>query len=330
MEDKYRICSECFNDIGLKIEAKKIGIKNNDICPSCGNKKGYKLDNELLDDLCHKFFVLNNYYKSSYGGSFYIKYNKYHYNNDDNIIFAKNLNNDIEIFRQHLQIGFFYNSPRLCYFGENDYIHNLSEHYNSKIFKNAMEQLIEKSRTKYYNSKNIFYRLRKNPQHPTLSFEYDSAPRGRGRFNEIQTKLLYASKDIETCIKECRVNEMDELYIATLRPVNKLKLLDFTNIDDLNDNDLFESIGFAINLLMNANENSYKICRKIANYIKRQGFDGFISDSHFKPYLNNSAINITIFGSPIKENKVKVLNINRLNLNKIKYDISFGSSIEYN
>ena len=191
-----------------------------------------------------------------------------------------------------------------------------------------MEQLIEKSRTKYYNSKNIFYRLRKNPQHPTLSFEYYSAPRGRGRFNEIQTKLLYASKDIETCIKECRVNEMDELYIATLRPVNKLKLLDLTNINDINDTDLFESISFAINLLMNANENSYKICRKIANFIRKQAFDGFISDSHFKPYLDNKAINISIFGSPIKENKVKVISINRLNLNKINYKISLGASIE--
>lgn len=329
MDDKYRICSECFNDIGLKIEAQKIGIKNNEVCPYCRNKKGYKLNKELLDNLCHNFFVLNNTYKSFYGGSYYIQYNNFHYNNDDNIIFAENLKNDVEIFRQFLKIGFFYYPPRLCYLGENDYIHNFSEHYNSKKFKRAMEKLIEKSRIKYYNSKNIFYRLRKNPQHPTLSSEYDSAPRGRGRFNERKTKLLYASKNIKACIKECRVNEMDELYIATLRPVNKLKLLDFININDF-DNDLFESIGFAINILMNANENSYKICRKIANFIKMQGFDGFISDSHFKPYLNNKAINITLFGSPIKENKVKVININRLNLNKIKYDISFGSCLENN
>lgn len=328
MQNKYIICSECFNDAGLKNEAKKIGIKNNSICPNCGNQKGYKLDIELLDNLCHKFFVLNNSYKSTYGGSYYIKYNNSHYNNDDDIIFAKKLNNDVEIFRQHLKIGFFYYPPRLCYLGENDYIHNFSEHYNSKKFKNAMGKLIEKSHKKYYNSKYIFYRLRKNPQHPTLSSEYDSAPKGSGRFNGRITQLLYASKDIKTCIKECRVNEMDELYIAALKPINKLKLLDLTNINDINDADLFESISFAINLLMNANNNSYKICRKIAKYIQTQGFEGFISDSHFKPYLSDKAVNITIFGSPIKENKIEVININRLNLNKIKYNISFGASIE--
>ena len=60
-------CSECFNDIGLKKEAKNIGIKNSSICSNWGNKKGYKLDTELLDDLCHNFFVLNNTYKFSYG-----------------------------------------------------------------------------------------------------------------------------------------------------------------------------------------------------------------------------------------------------------------------
>lgn len=121
---------------------------------------------------------------------------------------------------------------------------------------------------------------------------------------------------------------MDELYIATLKPVNKLKLLDLTSINDLNNNDLFESINFAVKLLINANENSYKICRKIANFIQKQGFDGFISNSHFEPYLDNKAININIFGSPIKEKKVKVININRLKLNKVNYNISFRTSIE--
>lgn len=140
------------------------------------------------------------------------------------------MKNDVEIFRQHLKIGFFYYPPRLCYLGENDYIHDFSAHYNSNNFKNAIKKLIEKSRTKYYNSKNLFYRLRKNPQNPTLISEYDSAPRGKGRFNKSNNQLLYASKSIKACIKECRVNEMDELYIATLKPVNKLKLLDLTNI----------------------------------------------------------------------------------------------------
>ena len=45
---------------------------------------------DLLDDLCHNVFVLNNSCKSVYGSSSYIKYNNYHHNNDDNIIFAEN------------------------------------------------------------------------------------------------------------------------------------------------------------------------------------------------------------------------------------------------
>ena len=240
MDSKYFLCSECFKDIGLKTEAKKVSIKDNSVCIHCGKKTGNKLNKKLLDVLCHNFFVINSSYKHTYGGSYYINYNKAHYGTDDNIMFTKSLEDDVKIFQKYLKIGFFFYGPRLCYLGENKYLRQFSKHGNSNEYNNAIKKLIENSKIKYYTPKNIFYRLRKNPQNPTLNTEYDSAPSGKGRYNQNGMRLLYASKDIQTCIQECRIIDSDKLYIATLKPTKRLKLLDLTNISHTDNVDLFE------------------------------------------------------------------------------------------
>ena len=47
MDSKYFLCSECFKDIGLKTEAKKVSIKDNSVCIHCGKKTGNKLNKKL-------------------------------------------------------------------------------------------------------------------------------------------------------------------------------------------------------------------------------------------------------------------------------------------
>jgi HicA toxin of bacterial toxin-antitoxin, len=39
---------------------------------------------------------------------------------------------------------------------------------------------------------------------------------------------MYSSPDLQVCIRECRVSEKDELYVATLAPLRILRLLDLS------------------------------------------------------------------------------------------------------
>lgn len=328
MKNDYILCSECFKDFGLRLEAENFGVKNKKTCPNCDSHRGFKLTKEQLNELCFSFFVQNSSYKAIYGGAPLIQYNEAHFNLDDDIDFSKFIQEDIELFRKHLKIGFFYYGPRLCYLGENTPLKSFLQHGNSKECKEALKTLLEHSEIKYYDENNIFYRLRKNPADPFKESEYDSAPKGTGRFNDSGFKLMYASNDIETCVHECRVKMNDELYMVTLKPTKKLKLLDLTKINDPYEYDLFESFDYAMNLLFNADKNSYTACRKIAKYIARFKFDGLLSNSYFNNYLKKKTINVTLFGNPIKEGKVKIIGINRLFVNKMHYDISFGPTVD--
>jgi hypothetical protein len=80
---KILICSDCFKDEGLKLDAFKIGIANSQICKNCKSKKGNKLTKELVLALCDRFFVRGSIRKCDFGGYPVIMYNNHHYNNSD-------------------------------------------------------------------------------------------------------------------------------------------------------------------------------------------------------------------------------------------------------
>ena len=51
------LCSNCFHDEGLRLDAERIGIEINSACPNCGSDTGRKLDKEVIAALAHRFFV---------------------------------------------------------------------------------------------------------------------------------------------------------------------------------------------------------------------------------------------------------------------------------
>ena len=85
--------------------------------------------------------------------------------------------------------------------------------------------------------------------------------------------VLYCSKDIEGCVHECRVTVDDELYLATLKPTQDLKLLDLTELlhEEVSE---FESLDLAVHMLFFAAEHSYEISRQIAVAANKAGFYG--------------------------------------------------------
>ncbi|HEY8707847.1 MAG TPA: RES domain-containing protein, partial [Burkholderiaceae bacterium] len=152
------------------------------------------------------------------------------------------------------------------------------------------------------------------------------------------------------CVHECRVSAEDELFVATLKATKELRLL---NLSALLKEDIavteFESLDMAVYMLFLAGKHSYGIAQAIAAAAEADGFDGLVYPSYFSmlrtgavpfetaygissrrmtsrhDYEQSKAVpNLAIFGRPVKDGRVKVTCIDRLVLQRVKYDFHFG------
>jgi len=343
--NKQILCSECFQDQGLKLLAEKIGFENKANCCNCNKSNGSKLSIEQVEILAYRFFVVGSILKTKYGAAPLIQFNEHQ---KTSVKFSDSLKNDVELFEKTLGVGFFHYGPRLWMIGE---IEPLKELQNKNTRKNILKRIIKEFPTFELKTTDLFYRIRVNPTNPNNKNEYDSPPQpGNGRLDSEVQPVLYGSQDLEVCIHECRVTVEDELYVATLKPKSKLKLLDLTEVIE-EDCTEFESLDLTIQMLFLAGKHSYEISKELSLIVKQSGFDGIIYPSFFslvrtgkvpfqtvygistrkipqyKDFEKGSTIqNIGLFGRPIKENKVEVVNINKLGLNRIIYDYQFGPS----
>jgi len=343
------LCSNCFKDQGLRIDAFNIGIDKNSLCPQCKTENGRKLNKELVEKLAYRFFVRGTLHRTYFCGAPVIQFNEQHYKNSS-IDVQKWLEDDIKLIEDTIKVGFFYYGPRLWMVGEVEPLKKLeSKSERHEIINRIMKEYP----TRIFSKKEIIYRLRREPTYPSNFDEYDSPPSeflGKNRLDSIKLPIMYASQDVEVCIHECRVTVDDKLFLATLCPTKDLNLLDLTEIID-EDGDVteFESLDIAVHMLFFAGERSYKITRKIALTAYQAGFDGLIYPSYFslfrtgampfdsvygisvrkfpsyKTHAKSQIIpNIALFGRPIEKKIIAVKCINRLVLNKIKYDVLFG------
>ncbi|MDI1306538.1 MAG: RES family NAD+ phosphorylase [bacterium] len=339
------LCSNCFNDEGLKIDAYSIGIRNTKTCPNCKSEIGNKLTKDIVRQLCYRFFVRGTIERFKYGGCPLVQFNEQNYKQSE-IDVSPWLVKDVNLIEQAGEIGLFYYGPRFWMFGEVEPLKSLqNEHEKNKIIK----RILDVYPTKNLTDKEYFYRLRKNPKTPHEILEYDTAPDeflGKFRFDKTDLPLLYGSPEL--CIHECRTTVEDNLFVAKLAPTQTLKLLDLTELIE-EDTTEFESLDIAIHFLFLAGEHSYSICREIASAAKEKGFDGIVYPSYFSyvrtgeipfetvygmsirriPQLkelaqSQSIPNVALFGRPILENKLKVECINKVIINRVTYDLTFG------
>ena len=83
------------------------------------------------------------------------------------------------------------------------------------------------------------------------------------------------------CLHECRVAAEDEVYIATLAPLRRLRLLNLAEVPWEEPVTEFESLDMAIHMLFLAGSHSYEISREIASAAHSNGFDGLVYPSYF-------------------------------------------------
>jgi hypothetical protein len=202
------------------------------------------------------------------------------------------------------------------------------------------------------NTDECFYRLRKAPAHPDEFPEYDPPPGeklGEGRFDTAELPILYGAQDLEVCLHECRVAADDEVYIATLVPLRRLRLLNLAEALWEEHVTEFESLDMAVHMLFLAGRHSYGISREIACAAQKCGFDGLVYPSYFtllrtgstpfettfgishrrfpgfRDYApKNTISNLALFGRPVTDGSVTVQCINRVILKKVEYNLHFG------
>ncbi len=69
------LCSECFRDVGLRLEAARVGMASRQPCLNCGSSSGALLDEGRIRWVAHRFFVLGSLTKADYGGAPVIEFN---------------------------------------------------------------------------------------------------------------------------------------------------------------------------------------------------------------------------------------------------------------
>lgn len=340
------VCSECFRDQGLRLDAELIGIEDSAACPNCGASHGRKLDNDRLSALAHRFFSWGSLVRAEYGAAPLIVFNE---RQKTSITVPRWLDDDVRLIERVLRVGFFHYGPRLWMLGEVEPLRALQDPATSK---SIIDRIVNEYPGRILHSGEMFYRIRKAPKTPEDPNEYDSHPTSRagsGRFDASGFPVMYASPDLQVCIHECRVTAEDDLYVATLSAAARLKLLDLSALLTHEDVTEFESLDISVHMLFLAGMHSYPIAREISLAAHANGFDGLVYPSYFSllrtgampfettygishrrvPQLQDyeqakSIPNLAIFGRPIEAEKVKVHCIDRLILHRVEYGVHFG------
>ena len=343
------LCSGCFVDQGLMLDALQLGVRDESECPNCGAADGRKLDRYQIASLAHRFFVRGTFHQVDYGGAPVIEFNEHQ---KTSVTFADHLQADARLIEKAIGVGFFHYGPHLWMVGEVEPLKSLQ---NSEERQQVIENILKDYPTRILSPGDLFYRLRINPQDPRNKLEYDSPPNeyvGKGRLDSPGSPALYASQDIETCIHECRVTVDDLIYMATLTPNRKLRILDLTELLT-EDGTEFESLDMAVHMVFLAGEHSYPISRHLAELAGMHGFDGVVYPSYFSlvrtgtmPFETVYGLsvrqlpsfsacvraqtirNLAFFGRPIAAATIDIACINRVVINQVSYGTSFGP-VEY-
>jgi hypothetical protein len=340
------LCSECFWDQGLRLEAALIGIEDNRCCPNCGSTSGRKLDERSVVKLSHRFFVWGTLHRCEYGAAPVVQFNQHQ---TTSISTSSWLEEDIRLIEKAIGVGFFYYGPRLWMVGE---VEPLKALQGSDSRASIVNRILQEYPAMLLHEQQSFYRIRKAPGNPQDSREYDSPPptrTGSGRLDAMDFPVMYGSPDLQVCVHECRTTSEDELYVATLSAARSLRLLDLTML--LNEEGIteFESLDMAVHMLFLAGGHSYEITRDIARAAHAAGYDGIVYPSYYSllrtgsmPFETVSGIsqrmlsplhdyekaktvpNLALFGRPIEEAKVRVRCINRVILSRVEYSFHFG------
>ena len=211
-------CSNCFINEGLRLDAERLGEDDASRCPRCEANDGRKLGRGRLAMLAQHFFVWGSVHRVDYGAAPRIQFNDRRKTDMD---MPDSLRSDASVFEDGLGIGFFLYGPRFWMLGE---VEPLKALQYDGARSAVIDRILREFGPRTLSVQDKFYRIRKNPEKPSQSEEYDSPPAApfNGRLDTAEWPALYASPDLQTCLHECRVTAEDDLFVATLSPARDL------------------------------------------------------------------------------------------------------------
>lgn len=324
-----RLCSDCFIDQGLEIEARKIGHKLSRSCRNCHSVKGAKLFHEEIEELARQFFVYGTWISTEFGGAHALQFNAWHHDKRA-VTFPAWLEADARLIENALGVGFFYYAPPLWRVGEIEPLNELKDPASQTA---AAASLVRRFPRRELPIGSSFYRLRRDiteGKHGEPS-QYDAPPEGysgEGRLDSPDFPVLYGSQDLEICVHECRVTKTDECYLATLRTCRNLKLLDLCSDIEDDGQTPFQSLYLAVQFLFAAEKHAYQMTRAIAIAAKNHGLDGVIYPSYFSSLRQDRIPNLALFEHPVAGGAVEVVCINRLILETARYTVQLGPCLQ--
>ena len=243
---EFLLCSECFRDEGLKLDAMQFGVTDDTPCPNCAKKDGRKLAKQAIIGLAHRFFVRGTLRRFDYGGAPRIQFND---RRPTEIKVAAWLETDLCLIERTSGMGFFIYGPRLWMVGD---VEPLKALQDTTTRAPIVERILAEYPAVTVSSETTFYRVRKAPAHPNNPDEYDSPPTvflGTNRFDTKDHPVMYASPDLQVCVHEMRVAAEEDLYVAALSATKELKLLDLSEVLHEEDVTEFESLDMALHMI---------------------------------------------------------------------------------
>lgn len=326
----FRLCSECFKDVGLKLEARRIGTQYDYSCPNCKLSNGYALNDDQLRELQTQFFsraTAPNQYRQEVAvlgvGTD---------PPDHPIELRPETLTDWSLIRRAVGGRLWFRSPRLFYLGITNHF-GLHASLPKDVVRN---QIVPKLRFTEIDTSTTIYRIRLDLNDHTKFDEeqYDTPPnpkrRNFFRFDNRKLPIFYGSPNLQVCIHECRVTLLNDIFVASFTPTKTLSLIDLTdNYNQPKDIDPFDNLEwFFIGLMNSAQPKAYRHCRRIAQTIRDiTKADGFVYNSYYTNAAGDSegkTVNYALFGRPLSEGKLEVKSINTVRLERIQYAYHLG------
>jgi len=219
----HLLCSNCFKNEGLRLNAWLRGSVIDVSCCNCGSENGRGLDRDQAMLLVEDFFVRGTVFRSDYGAAPYLIFNEHAAGMIEETT-PKDLVEDVQLLSGCLSIGIFFYGPRAWMCGENYPLNSLRIESEQDI---VIERIVSEYPSVSIPKSSILYRVRINPS-STEHSQFDTLPiafLGKGRLDAPGLPVLYVSQDLEGCVHECRATMDDEIYVASLRPSQNLNLL---------------------------------------------------------------------------------------------------------
>lgn len=316
-------CSNCFLDVGLRKVIESLGKKVNRSCPSCGSSIGAKFTKQALDAICSEFFVQGSVFSGRGWFAPLIQFNQYDRPIDE--IGGESLRADIRRLSQSFGVRVFLYGPPLWMFGKPP------EEDGSQAWTDADFQTI----CDYHHERTIgpqtqFFRVQKDiksrPDDARFCSPPDEFRTECGRFDSPSLPVHYCSLDVETCLHESRVKLSDDIFVATLRPREAIKLLDLSSPKSDVEVSPFDDPRIWLRSLI-YDHASYETCQRLAAHIYSLGYQGFIVESFFQQAAKKKHLNLCIFGRPVVSGSVLVEGINRVSLRNISFEYGFGPGV---